>query len=76
VTPERPVTDDRQHLPSEANLSVVVIETPGGREFLWLSAGSPIAGWQIGDDVSYRNGSWRVVERADDGRSTTLTLRR
>lgn len=75
MIPVRPVTDDRQPLPSEANLSVVVIETPEGREFLWLSTGSPIAGWQIGDDVRYRNGSWHVVGRTDDGRSLTLTLR-
>ncbi len=53
--------------------------TPGEnghrRELVWISRDSSTVGWQVGEVVSFRNGRWRVVERAeDDGGTVTLTL--
>ena len=58
----------------EESRSVVTIHSPEGRVFLWLGAGSPVTGWQVGDAVDYRNSSWVVLDRTEDGESLSLTL--
>jgi hypothetical protein len=54
--------------------SVVTIHSPEGRAFVWVDAESPLLSWRIGDAVDYRNGSWVVLDRTEDGESLSLTL--
>jgi hypothetical protein len=54
--------------------SVVTINSPEGRVFLWLDAGSPVMSWQVGDAVDFRNGSWIVLDRSQEGKSLSMTL--
>jgi hypothetical protein len=54
--------------------SVVTIHSPEGRVFLWLGAESPVLSWRVGDAVDFRNGSWVVLDRTEDGKSLSLTL--
>lgn len=54
--------------------TVVVLELPGRREFVWPSPRADIVSWQIGECVSYMGSRWRVVSRAN-GSSGVLTLR-
>ena len=54
--------------------TVVVVEVPGGREFVWPSPRADMVSWQIGDRVSYMGSRWRVVSRTN-GSSDVLTLR-
>jgi hypothetical protein len=54
--------------------SVVVVDFPGGREFRWLAPGAPMACWQVGDTVVFKNASWRVTGRTHDSDSLNLTL--
>ena len=54
--------------------TVVVVEVPGGREFVWPSARADMVSWQIGERVSYMGSRWRVVSRTN-GSSDVLTLR-
>jgi hypothetical protein len=61
---------------SEGNGSkqtVVIVELPGGREFVWPSQGADIVRWQIGERVTYMGSRWRVVSRTN-GSSDVLTL--
>jgi hypothetical protein len=61
---------------SEGNGSkqtVVVVELPGGREFVWPSPRADMVGWQIGERVAYMGSRWRVVSRTN-GSSDALTL--
>lgn len=57
-----------------AEQTVVVVEVPGGREFVWPSPRLDMVGWQIGERVSYMGSRWRVVSRTN-GSSDVLTLR-
>ena len=59
---------------TEESRSVVTIHSPEGRVFLWLGEGSPVTGWQVGDAVDFRNGSWVVLDRTEEGKSLSLTL--
>ena len=54
--------------------SVVTIHSPEGRVFLWLGAESPVMSWQVGDAVDFRDGSWVVLGRSEEGESLSLTL--
>jgi hypothetical protein len=54
--------------------SVVTINSPEGRVFLWLDAGSPVMSWQVGDAVDFRNGSWIVLDRSQEGKSLSMRL--
>ena len=54
--------------------SVVVVELPGGREFLWLSPAAPMTRWQVGDAVVFRNAHWVVTRRVDGSETLNLTL--
>ena len=54
--------------------AVVTIHSPEGRVFLWLSAESPVMSWQVGDAVDFRNSSWVVLDRIEEGESLSLTL--
>ena len=54
--------------------TVVVLELPGRREFVWPSSRSNMLSWQIGESVSYMGSRWRVLSRAN-GSSDVLTLR-
>jgi hypothetical protein len=56
------------------NQSVVTINSPDGRVFVWLGAESPIKSWQVGDAVDFRDGSWVVLGRSEEGESLSLTL--
>ena len=58
----------------EESRSVVTINSPDGRVFLWLGAGSPVLGWQVGDAVDFRNGAWVVMDRSEEGEPISLTL--
>ena len=58
----------------EESRSVVTINSPDGRVFLWLGAGSPVMSWQVGDAVDFRNGAWVVMDRSEEGESISLTL--
>jgi hypothetical protein len=54
--------------------SVVVVNFPWGREFVWLTADSPIVTTQVGDEVVFREERWRVLRRENLGESLSLTL--
>jgi hypothetical protein len=54
--------------------SVVVVELPGGREFIWLSPNAPMTAWQVGDAVVFRNRRWLVTRRVDESETLNLTL--
>ena len=54
--------------------SVVTIHSPEGRAFLWLGTESPVMSWRVGDAVDFRNSSWVVLDRSEDGDSLSLTL--
>ena len=53
--------------------TVVVVELPGGREFVWPSPRSDMVSWQIGERVTYMGTRWRVVSRTN-GSSDVVTL--
>ena len=53
---------------------VVTIDFPGGREYHWLEADSPMRNWQVGQAVTYRGYRWLVVARSDSAGSLTLSL--
>jgi hypothetical protein len=57
-----------------AERTVIVVEVPGGREFVWPSPRLDMVSWQIGERVSYMGSRWRVVSRTN-GSSDVLTLR-
>ena len=59
---------------SGSEQTVVVVELPGRREFVWPSPRAEMVSWQIGECVSYMGSRWRVVSRAN-GSSEVLTLR-
>jgi hypothetical protein len=54
--------------------SVVVVNFPGGREFVWLAEDSPIASSEVGQVVVIRDKRWRVLRRQEQADSLTLTL--
>jgi hypothetical protein len=54
--------------------SVVVVNFPDGREFVWLAPDSPLACGQVGEVVVYRDRQWRVLGREEHTDSLTLTL--
>lgn len=54
--------------------TVVVVEVPGGREFVWPSPRADMVSWQIGERVSYMGSRWLVVSRTN-GSSEVLTLK-
>jgi hypothetical protein len=53
--------------------TVVVVELPGGREFVWPSPRADMVSWQIGERVTYMGSRWRVVSRTN-GSADALTL--
>jgi hypothetical protein len=53
--------------------TVVVLELPGGREFVWPSPRSDMVSWQAGERVTYMGSRWRVVSRTN-GSSDAVTL--
>ena len=53
--------------------TVVVVELPGGSEFVWPSARADMVSWQIGERVTYMGSRWRVVSRTN-GLPDALTL--
>ena len=59
---------------SGSEQTVVVVEVPGGREFVWPSPRDDMVSWQIGERVSYMGSRWRVVSRTN-GSSDVLTLK-
>ena len=59
---------------NESEQTVVVVELPGGREFVWPSPAADMVSWQTGECVSYMGSRWRVVARSN-GSSEVLTLR-
>ena len=59
---------------SGSEQTVVVVELPGRREFVWPSPRADMVSWQTGECVSYMGSRWRVVSRAN-GSSDVLTLR-
>jgi hypothetical protein len=62
--------------PSQDNGSAsrVTLQFPERRELVWGSEESVMASWQIGDVVVLRHATWRVVGRAEESGSLTLTL--
>jgi hypothetical protein len=63
-----------EELPRSESQSVVTIHSPDGRAFLWLGAESPVMSWKVGDAVDFRDGSWVVLDRSEEGDSLSLTL--
>ena len=61
-------------VPEPVFQEVVTINFPGGREFHWLEADSPMRQWQVGQAVTYRGYRWLVVARAESAGSLTLSL--
>jgi hypothetical protein len=59
---------------SGSEQTVVVVEVPGGREFVWPSPRADMVSWQVGERVSYMGSRWRVVSRTN-GPSDVLTLK-
>jgi hypothetical protein len=57
-----------------AEQTVVVVEVPGGREYVWPSPRADMFSWQTGDRVSYMGSRWQVVSRTN-GSSDVLTLK-
>jgi hypothetical protein len=53
--------------------TVVVVELPDRREFVWPSPRVDMLGWQIGDRVTYLGTRWQVVSRRN-GSSDVLTF--
>lgn len=53
--------------------TVVVVQLPGEREFVWPSPRADMVSWQIGESVMYMGSRWRVVSRTN-GASNALTL--
>ena len=53
--------------------TVVVVELPGEREFVWPSPRADMVSWQIGESVMYMGSRWQVVSRRN-GSSDMLTL--
>ena len=58
----------------EARQTVVVVELPKGREFVWPSSIASMVGWQIGERVTYRGSRWTVVSRANGSDVVTVEL--
>jgi hypothetical protein len=54
--------------------TVVVVELPEGRDYVWPPAISAMVSWQIGERVTYRGSRWRVVSRANGSDVLTLEL--
>ena len=54
--------------------TVVVVEVPGGREFVWPSPRADMVSWEIGERVTYLGSQWRVVSRTN-GSSDVVTLK-
>jgi hypothetical protein len=54
--------------------TVVVVELPEGREFVWPSSVASMVSWQIGERVTYRGSRWQVVSRANGSDVLTLEL--
>lgn len=63
-----------QEIPLPRSESVVTIQSPGGREFLWLAAASPVLRWQVGDAVDFRNRRWIVLDRTQEPNSLSFTI--
>ena len=53
---------------------VVTINFPGGREFQWLGADSPMRRWQVGQSVTFRGYRWLVLARSESKGSLTFSL--
>jgi hypothetical protein len=54
--------------------TVVVVELPTGREFVWPPSVASMVSWQIGERVTYRGERWKVVSRANGSDVLTLEL--
>ena len=54
--------------------SRVAIHFPEGRELLWVTADSPVYGWDVGQAVVHRNDTWVVLGRIETTEGLTLTL--
>ena len=65
---------DQAPTPQNGPKSVVVVNFPGGREFVWLSEDSPIASSEVGEIVVMRDKRWRVLRREEHSGPLTLTL--
>ena len=57
-----------------ARQTIVVIELPVGREYVWPSSTASMAGWQTGEQVTYRGRRWTVVSRANGSDMVTFEL--
>jgi hypothetical protein len=54
--------------------TVVVVELPEGREYVWPPAISAMVSWQIGERVTYRGSRWRVVSSTNGSDVLTVKL--
>ena len=59
---------------SSSSSSRVTLIFPAGREYLWVSSESAVAGWQVGEVVLFRNSRWLVVARDRQPQGLTVTL--
>jgi hypothetical protein len=58
----------------EAKQTVVVVELPEGREYVWPPAISAMVSWKAGERVRYRGARWRVVSCTNGSDVLTVTL--
>ena len=65
---------DEHAFPRDGDQKAVVVNCPTGREFVWVSADSPLAHWKVDETVVFRKRTWRVVGRAEERDSLSLML--
>ena len=54
--------------------TVVVVELPAGREFVWPSPTAAMVEWQAEERVTYRGIRWRVASRVNGSEALTFEL--
>jgi hypothetical protein len=59
---------------SNESQEVVTINSPEGREYVWLGIDSPVRQWQVGQLVTVRSQRWLVLARSESAGSLVLTL--
>lgn len=74
VSPNSTTRSVSMALPEPEHQDVVTINFPGGREFQFVEADSPLRQWQVGQAVTFRGSSWLVVARSESAGSLSLSL--
>jgi hypothetical protein len=59
---------------SGSRQTVVIVELPEGREFVWPSPTAGMVEWRAEERVTYRGSRWRVASRVDASETLTFEL--